>query len=282
MAAGHDARRLLERDEVAGPACPLDTRMYRNPGPRERAPVVDDRVADDSLAHADRSRAIEGEAPERERRREDDRPPRPPRDEALGDRLGEVACHEVIDAHGQMRAVVLEGAHADHRERAVSVERVDAGAESSSRRSTLIGAARAVPGHPTGRIRSRPSMAALPTSSATAAAGPGSPVRSSPCAASRAARKSVLARRGWPGSRDARQEAALPPGGASARGWRRPSWHGADRGRASSSRPGGRSAAARPRTKIAQPVPARRLTSQVSSPQQRGKATMLESRRIVA
>ena len=125
MAAGHDRRRFLQRDQVAGPGVPVRHQDVPESGPGERPPVVDDRVADDPLAHADRSHRLEGEAPQRERRREDDRPPGPPRDEALGDRLGEVAGDEVVDADGQVRAVLLEGAHPDDRERPASVERVE-------------------------------------------------------------------------------------------------------------------------------------------------------------
>ena len=95
-----------------GPAWPFDTRMYRNPARASARAVVDDGVAHDSLAHADRAR--------RPRTRScragasgvsSDRPPRAPRDDPLADRLGEVAGGEVVDADGQVRPVLLERAH---------------------------------------------------------------------------------------------------------------------------------------------------------------------------
>src|SRR5262249_58444328 len=61
------------------------------PAAGEGAAVIDERVADDALAHAHGSDGVEGEGAEVERGRQQYGPARSPRDQALGDGLGEVA-----------------------------------------------------------------------------------------------------------------------------------------------------------------------------------------------
>ena len=51
-------------------------------------------------------------------------PARPLLDEPLGERLGEVAGGEGVDADGQVRAVLLERAHREHDHGALARQRV--------------------------------------------------------------------------------------------------------------------------------------------------------------
>ena len=125
---------------------------------------------------------------------------------------------EVVDADGQVRAVLLEGAHADDRERPVSVERVERRrrelleAEDAHRSRSRLSEA------PTGRLRAAAvhGGAADLDGRPAAAMGRGLADPALPCAASRVARKSALARSSAvPGSPGARPGAAPPPGGGS-------------------------------------------------------------------
>ena len=62
-----------------------------------------------ALADAHRPDGVEGEAPERQRGDERDRPVRPAGDQPVPDGLGEVARHHEVDADREVWAVLLEG-----------------------------------------------------------------------------------------------------------------------------------------------------------------------------
>jgi hypothetical protein len=174
--------------------------MYGIP-PGEGAPVAATRVAYYSLAHAvNRAHAPSKVKLPEQRRRKHDRPFGARATTRWATVSAEVAGHEVVDADRKMRAVLLERARADDRERATPIRCVDGGAESSSRRSTVIAAVRVA----TARGGAAPSSTGR-SGAALAVRGVARPRRS------RAARKSVFARSQVDQDRSDARRGAAPP-----------------------------------------------------------------------
>src|SRR2546422_11775013 len=81
---------LLQRREMAGAGVAVRDQDVAEAGARERAAVVDQRVADDALTHGHGADTVERERAEMQRGRQHRGPARPRRDEPVGDRLREV------------------------------------------------------------------------------------------------------------------------------------------------------------------------------------------------
>src|SRR5204862_7983413 len=91
VSARDDRGGFFERREVPRPAVTVGDEDVAEAGPRQRAAVVDHRVAHDALTDAHGADGVERERAERERRGQQGGPAGPRGGEALGEGLGEVA-----------------------------------------------------------------------------------------------------------------------------------------------------------------------------------------------